>query len=487
MALRQQPRRQRSNTAIRMSSSLGNGSNEIQRLDEEEELVMGDRRRSLLDDAFSSLTDIDKYETVLVGLCAKIIEDGSEKKAQMNLGDPLSLLGEMNDRGIRAGPRGIVSLVDATALASDARIMADVLSLSKRNGAITRYGTLQNDIDLVPRSPDGGRSMSSSSSSFSYGGGRGGDWERKIRKLASLPPVPDDDRAMEVTQAVVFGALITVCVGLNVIGGVFHTLEDCTPWTNLFLGIVTSVVIIDNSFDVLVGTTQTLTNLNKDKIPTMVSKTVQSIPPKEDMPLGIGTGIVSGSIVRGLTRLSKDDTERDCMCEAAAVYIAYVLGLPCFAFRPNANEGATLVLQSTMGENDVNSRNRDHGRWMKTTASMSSLASDVGLLKVLIWLLAPVAMELSRYPQLLSSEPREASSFLQRLVDTSSMYSSSSTTSLAEALPMDDTEVDTYLRWALAEADALLRKNVRVVDRLSEALAGGAATVGDCVAILEEW
>jgi len=32
-----------------------------------------------------------------------------------------------------------------------------------------------------------------------------------------------------------------------------------------------------------------------------------------------------------------------------------------------------------------------------------------------------------------------------------------------------------------------LRSNAKVVDALSEALAGGAATVGDCVAVLEDW
>ena len=40
---------------------------------------------------------------------------------------------------------------------------------------------------------------------------------------------------------------------------------------------------------------------------------------------------------------------------------------------------------------------------------------------------------------------------------------------------------------ALAEADLLLRNNKNIVDSLSKALAGGAATVGDCVAVLEEW
>ena len=119
---------------------------------------------------------------------------------------------------------------------------------------------------------------------------------------------------------------------------------------------------------------------------------------------------------------------------------------------------------------------------------MDSLASDAGLMKVLVWLMAPVAMELSKYPQLTSSEPREAYGFLERLVAAGrSSSSSSSLQTLVDALPADDGERDAYLRWALAEADALLRRNAKAVDALSDALAGGAATVGDCVAILEGW
>ena len=115
---------------------------------------------------------------------------------------------------------------------------------------------------------------------------------------------------------------------------------------------------------------------------------------------------------------------------------------------------------------------------------LDNLASDAGILKVLIWLMAPVAMEISKYPQLISSDPREAYGFLQRLGEKSQTIQSNE---LSAALPEDESQVDDYLRWALAEADLILRNNRKVVDSLSEALAGGAATVGDCVAILESW
>jgi hypothetical protein len=364
--------------------------------------------------------------------------------------------------------------------------MADVLSLARRNGAISRYGSLQGDVDPVPRySP-------SSSTAFAFGGmGGGGDRERKMRRLASLPPVPDDERAAEVSQAVLFASTIATCAVINAFSGPFG-LEDLTPWTNLVIGISVSVVLLDNFFDAIFGSTSLLVRMNEDRLPDALSDNLRSPPKKEEMPLGLGTGKATGSVMRGFGRLLSDDTERDSMCEAAAVYAAYGLGLPCFAFRPNAKEGAALVLQSMEEAEDDVGGNGD-GRRMRrgeTRTTTDGLASDVGLLKVLIWLMAPVAMEISKHPQLLSSEPREASGFLDQLAKVGAGVGGAGDvypSALSDALPADDGERDAYLRWALAEADSLLRRNAREVEALSGALAGGAATVGDCVAILEGW
>lgn len=363
--------------------------------------------------------------------------------------------------------------------------MADVLSLARRNGAISRYGSLQGDVDPVPRySP-------SSSTAFAFGGmGGGGDRERKMRRLASLPPVPDDERAAEVSQAVLFASTIATCAVINAFSGPFG-LEDLTPWTNLVIGISVSVVLLDNFFDAIFGSTSLLVRMNEDRLPDALSDNLRSPPNKEEMPLGLGTGKATGSVMRGFGRLLSDDTERDSMCEAAAVYAAYGLGLPCFAFRPNAKEGAALVLQSMEeAEDDVGGNGDGRRRRRETTTTTDGLASDVGLLKVLIWLMAPVAMEISKHPQLLSSEPREASGFLDQLAKVGAGVGGAGDvypSALSDALPADDGERDAYLRWALAEADSLLRRNAREVEALSGALAGGAATVGDCVAILEGW
>ena len=140
-----------------------------------------------------------------------------------------------------------------------------------------------------------------------------------------------------------------------------------------------------------------------------------------------------------------------------------------------------MVLESLEGDAD------DANGLTGQRRPMDSLASDAGILKLLIWLMAPVAMELSKHPQLLSSEPREGRGFLRRLADRARSDPAGAGAALEGALPADDAEAEACLRWALAEADALLRDHARTVEALAEALAGGAATVGDCVAVLEGW
>jgi hypothetical protein len=349
-------------------------------------------------------------------------------------------------------------------LTSDVRIMAKVLSLAISNGSILRYGTLQGDINPIPQP---------SATVFPFGNRNNNDIER----LQSLPPIPEDDRAAEVSQAVLFSGVVAACMAVNVFGGLFG-MEDFTPFTNLILGVTITTVVVDNFFDAIVMGGSAVAKMNEDKLPAGAKN--MSAPQKEDMPLGIGTGSMTGSVVRGLSRLLNVNTERDCQCEAAAVFAAYSLGLPCFAFQPNALEGASLVIDSIRSE----PRSDDDAKDIQ--GSLDNLASNSGLLKMLIWLLAPVAMELSKYPQLMSSDPREALGFVNRLSDqarNNAQYANA----LLDALPENEEQTNDYLRWALAEADLLLRNNKNIVDALSKALAGGAATVGDCVAILEEW
>jgi hypothetical protein len=162
--------------------------------------------------------------------------------------------------------------------------------------------------------------------------------------------------------------------------------------------------------------------------------------------------------------------------------VAYALGLPCFSFRPNALEGAMLILESKKIE--------DHENNGWDSQILNPLLSQSGLMKMLIWLLAPVAMEASLHPQLITSDSREAQGLINRLLqkgkemgfeqDVGEILS-------IQNMSVNDNEIKDLLKWAYSEADILLRSNKASVEALTERLIGGAATVGDCVATLEGW
>ena len=76
-------------------------------------MILASESDRLLNVAFSSLNPRDKYETVLTGLCAKII-DGGAANAKEGMVDPMRLMEEMNSGRIAAGPRGVIGLIDVS-------------------------------------------------------------------------------------------------------------------------------------------------------------------------------------------------------------------------------------------------------------------------------------------------------------------------------------------------------------------------------------
>lgn len=50
------------------------------------------------------------------------------------------------------------------------------------------------------------------------------------------------------------------------------------------------------------------------------------------------SGYTSKLIINGLNRLFLKDVERESRAEAGAFLVAYITGLPCFAFQPSAVE-----------------------------------------------------------------------------------------------------------------------------------------------------
>lgn len=338
-------------------------------------------------------------------------------------------------------------------------MIANILSSIKKNGSLSFYGSLQSSIQFLPPSDN---------SIISQTGMTRGE------RLMKLSTIPTDDRAKEVSSAITVMTMVGLCLIIQGIGNGIG-LEGVTPYTSFLLTSIIGIGILDNFFDVLkLGGSMAIT-LTQDKLPDAV----KNIPPpeKENMPFGLGNGNITGTVVRGITRLWAVDTERECQCEAAAFFAAYSLGLPCFAFQPNALEAAILMFQSCNKKEGVQS-------------SLDPLLSSSGLMKMLIWLLAPVAYESMFHPQLISSDPREARGFLTRLSEKSTVFGAED--EIMSLLRMDENsdnkkEIEDLLKWAYAEADVLLRNNKDIVKNLSERLIGGASTLGDCAALLENW
>mmetsp|Transcript_13480 Transcript_13480/g.20873 ORF Transcript_13480/g.20873 Transcript_13480/m.20873 type:complete len:93 (-) Transcript_13480:368-646(-) len=92
-------------------------------------------------------------------------------------------------------------------------------------------------------------------------------------------------------------------------------------------------------------------------------------------------------------------------------------------------------------------------------------------------------MESAKHPQLVMSDPRESSGLLERLEDKASLLKGED----MFWMNGEEEEKADILKWAYAEADLLIRDNRRVIDEISKQLASGAATVGDCVAVIEGW
>jgi len=456
---------------------------------ENDQLTLASKASNILASAFAALDEKDKYDTVLLGLCNKIMDDGNaaassadqiakdailspSQKAYEKLKDPISLFKEMSYRKVQANGRTLIALVDAASTTQDVRAMATVLSLAIQNRSASFYGSKQASVTPMP----------SSEKSFVYGprvGQLNKYSQTRAERLQKLPDIPTDDRTVEIVAALSSMGIMGTCLILQGVGNAIGW-EEMTPYTNLILVGFMALIIFDNFYDSIQYIGSMIVKLNAERLPDVV-QTIQ-LPNKDKNPFGLGTGKITGKIVRGFTRLVTVDTERECQCEAAAFFTAYSLGLPCFSFRPNALEGAMLIIESNRTDKE------SIDGW--DSQILNPLLSESGVLKMLVWLLAPVAMEISLHPQLIVSDPREAQGLIRRLMEKAKDLGLEQ--EFGNILPLQnvsatDNEVKDLLKWAYAEAELLLRSNKATITALSERLIGGVATVGDCVAILEGW
>jgi hypothetical protein len=313
---------------------------------------------------------------------------------------------------------------------------------------IRQYGAQQAELRMFP-----------SSATTTKIRGPDGSMQTAVERMAKLPNVPIDDRGTEAAAALSVTAVAASLEGIDIF-------TDYDPIANALLSIMALTLVVDNAYDVVKTVTQFVTQQimkaaqadKTDNKPTPI----MSLPDKDQLPFGLGTGQLTGVVVKGYTRLLTADPEREAACEAAALVTAYVLGLPCYAFRSNVLEATSLVTMTTT---------------TTTTAAADSSSSLV--FRILVWLMAPVAMESASHPILIFSDPNEASAFMDRCEE---LFGTDD-----DRVFWNDANRDLVLKWVYTEADLLLRDNKRIVQDLGQRLAGGAATIGDCVAVLEQW
>lgn len=316
--------------------------------------------------------------------------------------------------------------------------MARVMSACRQNGSAMQYGTQQTDILPWPVSADSRVTIN-------------GKVLTRNERLETVDPLPVDERGKEVSSALAVGGVALACQMTNILGW-----NDISPFANLILTSLVLIGVLDNFYDLV----QTGSSMAAQKI----AKQDVNLPEKSSLPLGLGSGQVTGTVVRGFNRLLTSDAERQALCEAAALLAAYTTGLPCYAYRPNSLEASVLVVESLQ------------------SSTLDNLATSSGVLRMLVWLVAPVAAESMKYPVCILSDYQQAGAFLDRLEEAAE-----TNTQLRDAIFWDTNERDDLIQWAYTEADLFLRANSQLLQTVTERLTGGAATIGDCVAVLEEW
>ncbi|CAM9264507.1 unnamed protein product [Choristocarpus tenellus] len=233
---------------------------------------------------------------------------------------------------------------------------------------------------------------------------------QKDKALKGLPKVPTDDRTLEISYAASFVALVGCDFSWEGIGQVMHT--DTTVPT--VLGLLTAAAVAVDVWK--------------------------------------GAGENSKTVLNGLNRLFVKDVERESRAEAGAFLVAYITGLPCFAFQPSAIEALRMMTEPELEE---------------------ALSSGNGVHRILVWLLGGVAAEGLVHRQSIASDPRQAFAFLQLARDRGLG---------GELDPADDED---RINWAFNEARALLKRNEPSFDALRKRLESGGATVGECASLIE--
>jgi len=188
-------------------------------------------------------------------------------------------------------------------------------------------------------------------------------------------------------------------------------------------------------------------------------------------------GRISDTVDKGIRRIVGGNREREAFCDAASFVVAYLLGIPDFAFRPRAR----LCLEWFKKVADQCSRQKD------AEQVNPLLEEHIALLTV--WLLSRTAAECCFDQELIESETRQARIFVKESLGiqirtlSAQMDKRSSPGDDVSDLQRIDWE-DFTLRWAFVEAMALVRANMSLIRQIAKKMHDGGS-VGELVCEIE--
>lgn len=172
-------------------------------------------------------------------------------------------------------------------------------------------------------------------------------------------------------------------------------------------------------------------------------------------------GQVFGLIGKGLSRIFLSDLQRECAVESASLLLGYVLGLPCCASAPNVARPLDMLAKIS---DDM-------------TKGLESPARLVD--RILVWLMAPAALENMLYDEMRMSEPSLAKKFLAAVRRQEAVLG----VDVQQGGWLPDTDAN-RLKWAYSQARSLLQKYSAVREELQDSMAAGISA-GECVNLIE--
>ena len=341
-----------------------------------------------LTDLFDQTPPDERYNAVLLTMLAPAKGSGGQtvERRKQALPNALNLIDEMTTNRLRLSPNVLISLVDASLDAGEAELSAALLS-ARANGACR-----------------------------SFGGRRWAPPERPpASALASLPPLPQDDRDAEAAGAAAAGLLATGAAA------VAH------PPAALAFGGQLAALAADRY-------------TNK--------------------------GAFADLLGRSFGRLVDRDLNKECAVESASFIVGLLLGLPCCASTPSAQAPIEML--------------RDGKALERALGGGTELPRLID--RILIWLVAPAALEarLRNKPLSLAPSPSIALDFLQAARRREALTGVD--VQQGGWTPRED---DARVRWAFAQAAAMLQKCDGVRVRLEQRMIEGCS-FGGCVQLVEE-